>query len=208
MRSSVDHSRGSPRRCPPAAGLVFGTYVVRSERFARKVGNVATRSVTGAASKFHRDAPEHLTDTLLEWRNSAKLLIAERWWQMWLAHASVTAMNVAMLTAALRFAGADSGELTLAEILLSHALVQLVTLIPITNGNIGIAEIAYIAFLAACTTGFDAITGAVAAGVIVFGIFNWLLVIPVGFISTAVWWSRWKRKLGYDPFTILRERRR
>ena len=76
-------------------------------------------------------------------------------------------------------------------------------MIPITNGNIGIAEIAYILFLTAFTSGSDAITGAVAAGVIVFRIFNWLLVIPVGFISTALWRKRWKRKLGYDPFTIL-----
>jgi len=185
------------------AGILFGVFVIRSERFARRVGDVVTRLVVWAADKLRRDTPEDFTETLLDWRDTARTLIVERWWQLWMAHASTTLMNVAMLAAALRFAGADSSELTLAEIFLSYAMVQLVTLIPITNGNIGIAEIAYILFLTAFTSGSDAITGAVAAGVIVFRIFNWLLVIPVGFISTALWRKRWKRKLGYDPFTIL-----
>lgn len=86
---------------------------------------------------------------------------------------------------------------------LADALVQLVTIIPITNGNIGIAEIAYIAFLAAFTSGGDSITGAIAAGVITFRLYIWLLVIPIGFVTTTVWRSRWRKRLGYDPFTIL-----
>ena len=185
------------------AGFVFGRLVIRSEKFARKVGGVAERLVTWGATKVKRDPPENFVDKLLGWRDAAKDLISERWWQLWLAHASTTTMNVAMLVAALRFAGAGGDELTLAEIFLSYALVQLVTLIPITNGNIGIAEIAYIGFLVAFSSGSEAITGAIAAGVIVFRMFNWLLTIPVGFITTAVWRNKWKKKLDYDPFTVL-----
>jgi uncharacterized protein (TIRG00374 family) len=186
-----------------AAGFVFGTFIIRSQKFARKVGGVAERLVTWGAQKVKRDPPEDFVDKLLGWRDIAKDLISERWWQLWLAHASTTAMNVAMLVAALRFAGAGSDELTLAEIFLSYALVQLVTLIPITNGNIGIAEIAYIGFLVAFSSGSEAITGAIAAGVIVFRIYNWLLTILVGFTTTAIWRSKWKKKLDYDPFTVL-----
>jgi uncharacterized membrane protein YbhN (UPF0104 family) len=94
-------------------------------------------------------------------------------------------------------------ELTLAEIFLSYALVHLVTLIPITNGNIGIAEIAYIGFLVAFSSGSEAITGAIAAGVIVFRIYNWSLTIPVGFTTTAILAKQVEKKLDYDPFKVL-----
>ena len=186
-----------------AAGFIFGVMVIRSEAFARKVGSLLERLVNWAAAKMKRDAPDDVIGTLIEWRDAAKNLIRERWWQLWLAHFTTTVLNILMLTAALRFAGVGSENLTQAEIFLSYALVQLVTLIPITNGNIGIAEIAYIVFLDAFASGGDAVTGAIAAGVIVFRIYNWLLVIPVGFTATAVWRSKWRKRLGFDPFTIL-----
>lgn len=186
-----------------AAGFVCGIFIIRSEQFARKIGGIADRLVTWGAVKVKRQPPEDFVDKLLGWRDVAKDLISERWWQLWLAHAATTTMNITMLTCALRFAGAGSDELTLAEIFLSYALVGLVTLIPITNGNIGIAEIAYIGFLVAFSSGSEAITGAIAAGVIVFRIFNWLLTIPVGFAATAIWRAKWKKKLDYDPFTVL-----
>jgi uncharacterized protein (TIRG00374 family) len=189
------------------AGFVFGVMIIRSETFARKVGGWIERVVNWAAAKFKRDAPDDVVGTLIEWRDSAKDLIRARWWQMWLAHFTTTVINVTMLATALRFAGAESENLSLAEIFLSYALVQLVTLIPITNGNIGIAEIAYILFLDAFASGGDAVTGAIAAGVIIFRIYNWLLVIPAGFAATAVWRSKWKKRLGFDPFTILLKQR-
>ncbi|MFW2332422.1 lysylphosphatidylglycerol synthase transmembrane domain-containing protein [Ilumatobacter sp.] len=185
------------------AGIVFGVMVIRSEPLARRVGDFLSRIVGWASRKLKRDAPVDLTDRLLGWRDDARDLIVERWWQLWLTHFSTTVLNVVMLLAAVRYAGAGSDELTLPEVFLAYALVQLVTIIPITNGNIGIAEIAYIAFLTAFTSGGETITGAIAAGVIVFRLYNWLLVIPVGFVTTAVWRSQWRKKLGYDPFTIL-----
>jgi hypothetical protein len=189
-----------------AVGLVFGVMVIRSESFARKVGAWVERLVGWAAAKLKRTPPNDVVETLLEWRDSAKDLIRARWWQLWLAHFTTTVLNIVMLTAALRFTGVESDNLTVAEIFLSYALVQLVTLIPITNGNIGIAEIAYILFLDYFATGGDAVTGSIAAGVIIFRIYNWLLVIPVGFAATAVWRSKWMKRLGFDPFTILMQK--
>lgn len=185
------------------AGIVFGALVVRSERIARGVGARITRVVEWGSRKLKRDAPDDFAEQLLAWRDDARDLIVDRWWQIWLAHFGTTVLNVVMLLAAVRFAGAGSDQLTLPEVFLAYALVQLVTIIPITNGNIGIAEIAYIYFLEALATGGSAITGAIAAGVIVFRLYNWLLVIPIGFISTAVWRSRWTKRLGYDAFTVL-----
>lgn len=185
------------------AGIVFGALVVRSERIARKVGALVTRIVEWASRKLKRDAPADFSERLLAWRDDARDLIVDRWWQIWLAHFATTVLNVTMLLAAVRYAGAGSDELTLPEIFLAYALVQLVTIIPITNGSIGIAEIAYIYFLEAFTTGGAEITGAIAAGVIVFRLYNWLLVIPVGFVSAAVWRSRWTKRLGYDAFAVL-----
>ncbi len=120
-----------------AAGFVFGVMVIRSEKFARKVGGWIERLVNWAATKFKRDAPDDVVGTLIERR------------------------------------------------------------------DIGIAEIAYVLFLDYFATGGDAVTGAIAAGVTIFRIFNWLLVVPVGFTATAVWRSTWKKRLGFDPFTIL-----
>jgi len=186
-----------------AAGVVFGVMVIRSEAFALRVGGWVERVVNWVAAKLKRDAPDDMVGKLIGWRDAAKDLIRERWWQLWLAHFATTVVDVVLLTAALRFAGVSTENLSLAEIFLSYALVQLVTLIPITNGNIGIAEIAYILFLDAFASGGDAVTGAIAAGVIIFRIYNWLLVIPVGFTATAIWRNIWKKRLGFDPFTIL-----
>jgi hypothetical protein len=42
-----------------------------------------------------------------------------------------------------------------------------------------------------------------ARGVRVPIIVSNLLTIPVGFVTTAIWRSKWKKKLDYDPFTVL-----
>jgi len=56
---------------------------------------------------------------------------------------------------------------------------------------------------AAFTAGSAAITGAIAVGVVLLRLGDRLLVIPVGFVTTAVWCSRRRERSGDDAFTVL-----
>lgn len=98
------------------------------------------------------------------------------------------AVVFAALLVALRAAGLGEDVLPWWDVLFAHALVIILTSVPITPGSIGIAELAYTGILTAVAG--DGVAAQVAAGVILFRLATWLLPIPVGWISALVWKSR------------------
>jgi uncharacterized membrane protein YbhN (UPF0104 family) len=71
------------------------------------------------------------------------------------------------------------------QVFVAYALVEGLTVVPITAGNAGVSEVAMVSLLTA-SAGAAAINE-VTAAVILFRLLTWLLIIPVGLGALAVW---------------------
>jgi uncharacterized membrane protein YbhN (UPF0104 family) len=65
------------------------------------------------------------------------------------------------------------------------ALVQGLTVFPITAGDAGVSEIAYIGMLTAAAG--SEFVNQISAAVLIFRILTWLLIIPVGLGTLGLW---------------------
>ena len=95
-----------------------------------------------------------------------------------------------ILLVSVRVVGIGSDELDWVAIFAAFAMVQLLTSVPITPSGLGVAEAAYVTLLAAgAASGFiDEVT----AAAIIYRVFSWLIVIPLGGVA----WLWWSRRLG------------
>ena len=80
------------------------------------------------------------------------------------------------------------------SIFAAFALVQVLTSIPITPSGLGVAEAAYIALLTAASS--SALGEEIAAAAIVYRLFGWIVVIPLGGLAWAWWSSRLENAIG------------
>ncbi len=174
---------------------------MRSESFARRLAGLVGRVVRAGARLARSEAPVDVEERILGLRGDAGDHVRLRWWRMWGSPLLTSLVLTATLTLSLRFAGVDAHQLSVSRVLLAVALVGLITLIPITGGNVGIAELAYTALLVWLAT--DAESSDIVAGVLVFRLFTWLLMIPVGYAALFAWRRRWKARSGTDPIESL-----
>ena len=86
----------------------------------------------------------------------------------------------------------DADVLAWYRVLLAQGVVILVTTIPLTPGNVGIAEIGYTGVLVAIAGRNEA--DAIAAGVVLSRIVTWLMTDPIGWITAL----RWQSNVGKD----------
>ncbi len=164
-----------------AAALSSGRTTSALGRFLDPVWRAAMRLL-------RRDAEGELADHLVNARDEAVGVLADRWpiatWGTVLAAGT----RVALLVMCLRFTGVPEDAIGWAGIFVAYAFVQGITAIPIMPGNAGVTELAYISMI-------TSVTGAtwvnqVTAGVILFRVLTWILVIVAGFIALAGWrWS-------------------
>jgi uncharacterized membrane protein YbhN (UPF0104 family) len=90
-----------------------------------------------------------------------------------------------LLLMALRFTGVPESELRWPEVFVVYALVQGLTIVPLTAGDAGVSEVALIGLLTAAT-GSEQVN-AVTAAVILFRALTWLVLIPIGLVALGIW---------------------
>lgn len=167
------------------AGLVLVALVLGSERRTGAAGRLLDPIWGATAKLLRRDDPDQLADRLVATRSRALGILRGRWpmatWGTLLA--AVT--NFSLLVMALRFVGIPAEQLGWPQMFVVFALVQGLTVVPLTAGNAGVSEVAYIALLtAAAGQGF---VNEVAAGVILYRLLTWVVIIPVGLGALTVW---------------------
>jgi uncharacterized membrane protein YbhN (UPF0104 family) len=126
-------------------------------------------------------------------RGSASLIrtaLGAGWPRMLVGSAAYIASQVLLLDLSLRTVGLRPA---LAVVLVAAALERLGTLLPITPGGAGVAEIGVIAWLVA--TGLD--PAAVVAGVVLYRVFLIVMEIPVGGALLGGW--AWRERLRAVP---------
>ena len=107
----------------------------------------------------------------------------------WVAATATTFMTYitkcCLLVLCLRFVGIPEDALGWAAIVAVFSLVQGITMLPITPGSVGVAEVALVGMLAPIA-GQDYVNE-VAAGVLLYRLATWLLIIPTGLGALGVW---------------------
>jgi len=122
-------------------------------------------------------------------------LLLHNWPRLLPGSIGYVAAQVALLFVSLRSVGLEA---SLATVLVAAAIERLGTIVPITPGGTGVAEIGTIAWLV--TSGLDPV--AVVAGVLLYRIFVIAMEIPVGGILLGSWaWLQWgshRRRLAHE----------
>lgn len=165
--------------------------LMRSEATARRLGKWAGTAAHSIARRFRIHTPDSLADDLerraVEFRRHTGRVMRNR---SPLAIPAALAQQAALffiLLASLRVVGVTPLQADWVTVFAAFALVQVITVIPITPGGLGVAEAAYVAIL-----GVGAPAGMVnqvVAATLIYRIFAWLIILPFGAVSWA-WWTR------------------
>jgi uncharacterized protein (TIRG00374 family) len=127
-----------------------------------------------------RPRPGRIAEGLVRVRRSTIDLVRRRWLRLTLGVIAYMALQAILLGACLAAVGVNVGPvLTVAAFALSRVLTTIV----ITPGGFGISETGTAAMLVAL--GVD--PAAAAAGILLFGLFTFVLEIPLGGLTWAYW---------------------
>lgn len=164
--------------------VVFG-FVFGSERRTERVGTLLAPLWRMVMRLLRKPEPRDLPAQMIAARSRSSQVLRERWviasWGTFLTAAT----RYALLLMALRFTGTGEDVLSWGQVFVVFALVQGLTVIPITAGDAGVSEIAYIGLLTAAA-GSDFVNQ-ITAAVLIFRVLTWLLLIPVGLSTLAAW---------------------
>jgi uncharacterized protein (TIRG00374 family) len=176
------------------AAVFIGAFIVialmlRSERVARRIGYRAGASARRLAGPFNIKAPDDLAQQVsrgfVDLRNTVGVLLQQRWYLGFSAAFLAQMLLFGILLTSLRGVGITSEQLHWVEIFAAFTLVQVITIIPIMPGGLGIAEASYVSLL---VVGSDrALADTITAGTLVYRMFSWLLIVPFGGIAYLLW---------------------
>jgi uncharacterized membrane protein YbhN (UPF0104 family) len=173
-----------------AVALAVLALTLRSERFARGIGNASGRVARVFLRRADRVAGTRAWgDSAVEFRGRVTGLFRTRGWMLAAAEVVSQLSVYLVLLASVRFTGTPDSVVSWAEVLAVFAFVRLATAMPIIPGNIGLAELGYIGGLVLA----GGSRPASVAAVLVFRFLTFFAQIPVGGVTYVIW----QRKTGW-----------
>ena len=169
-----------------AAAFVFGS-AKRTEQAGGLLGPIWATVMR----LLRKPEPPDLAAQMLGARTRAVHTLRERWLVASWATVLTAASKFALLLMTLRFTGMTEAQLSWTEIFVVFALVQGLTVIPISAGDAGVSEIAYIGLLTAAAG--SEYVNQISAAVLIFRVLTWLLIIPVGLATLGFWKMQLRR---------------
>ncbi|MDX2379551.1 MAG: lysylphosphatidylglycerol synthase transmembrane domain-containing protein [Acidimicrobiia bacterium] len=169
-----------------AVAIVLSAVVLGSDKRTLWAGRKLDRVWRRAMRLARKDPPEEALDVILErGRSTAFDYLSDKWLPTTGATLLTIGAKCSLLIMSLRFVGIPEDVLGWAAIFAVFALVAGITIIPITPGSAGVAEIALVGMLAPIA-GSDYVNE-VAAGVLLYRLLTWILVIFAGLLALGVW---------------------
>ncbi|MFI5693751.1 YbhN family protein [Kribbella sp. NPDC051586] len=168
--------------------VAAGIWILADERAAVVVGGLLDKAV----STFRRT---HLEERLPALRRLILRLVRTGWQPMTVGMLAYLALQLALLWLCFQTLHVPLGVPVLFTAL---AVERLLTLVPITPGSAGVVEVGTTAALVAL--GGD--PAGVAAGMLLFRGFTYLMEIPVGGVMLAIW-SWLGRRTGPEPLEAV-----
>jgi putative heme transporter len=167
-----------------AAATVLLATLVRSEDLALRIGRWLDTTATRVWTLFRKTPPAGIVEGMLELGERSKALLTRRGLPAFAAAVVGRLAWFVVLEVALWSVGVGPDALPPATVLAAMAVVGMVSLLPITPGAVGVAEVAYIGILSSVAgPGFG---GQLTAAVSLFRIAQWLAPIPIGWVLLIV----------------------
>jgi uncharacterized protein (TIRG00374 family) len=169
-----------------AVMVVIGAFTLGSANRTEAAGRRLDGAVRSVLRRFKKAEPEDNVGTILADRRAEAFdYLSDKWTKATAATVATIATKFALLVLTLRFVGIPEDELSWIAIFAVYGLVAGLTAIPITPGSAGVAEIGYVGLLTAAAG--NEWVNQITAGVLLFRLMTWLLLIPVGFGALGVW---------------------
>ncbi|MGY1679951.1 lysylphosphatidylglycerol synthase transmembrane domain-containing protein [Geodermatophilus sp. SYSU D01176] len=164
--------------------------VLSHGRAAAVLAAAAERAAGRAARAVRRRPPSGWVARTDRFRSDSLDLVRHRWLHLTAAAVGSHAALFLVLLTCLRAVGGPGTDVPWVVVLAVFSLTRLVTLVPITPGALGVAELSYVAGLTA--VGVD--PAAAAGTVLLFRFLTWFLPIPTGVVT----WLLWRHGVGHD----------
>lgn len=160
--------------------LTVGATVLLSPRLTVVLGGAVERLVNGVLAALRLRRRIAVTEHLLAIRRECADLVASGWLRMSLGMAAYVSLQGLLLWCCMHLSGAG---VTVPDVLAGFAVERLLTVLPLTPGGLGVADLGLAGVLLAL--GGDP-TG-VAAGVVLYRMFVFAAEIPVGGGTLGLW---------------------
>jgi len=171
--------------------IALAVVVLGSEDRTRWAGTKLDPVMRGLFRLLRKTPPERdLGSIVVEQRDASFNHLRGKWLPTTAATVLTIAAKCSLLIMALRFVGIPEDALGWSAIFAVFALVAGLTIIPITPGSAGVSEIALVGMLAPIAG--EAYVNQVAAGVLIYRLLTWILLIPVGLVALGGW--RWQQR--------------
>ncbi len=166
--------------------LLGATLVLGSERRTAAAGRAIDRVWRPILRLLRRRPPDRpLADRLVVQRAESLELMNGIWQRSLATILLVTATRVALFVMCIRFVGVPGSAASWVSIFCVWAIVRGLTVIPIMPGGVGVSEFAYVAMLTAIAG--SRYVNEITAGVLIYRILTWLLIIPAGGVALGLW---------------------
>jgi uncharacterized protein (TIRG00374 family) len=160
---------------------------------AARLAAAAERLVGRLARVVHRAGPSGWPQRVERFRAESLAAVRHRWPHLTAAALASHLALFLLFLVCLRVVDGSGAGVGWLPVLAVFSFTRLVTMVPITPGALGVAELSYVAGL----TAVGVAGSAAAAAVLVFRFLTWFLPIPAG----AVAWLLWRRSAPAAPST-------
>lgn len=167
-----------------AAAVVLFGLVLRSERFAVRLGRIGDRLIAPVLRRFHKPPFDAVT-WMRTFRTDLVGLVHDRWMRLTVTMTISQLTACLVLFAAVRSMGIGAEYVPASLVVVAYAAQALVSLMSPTPGGMGVSEAALLAVL-----GLEVppeLQQNLVAAVILFRYAVWLLPIPLGAGSYLYW---------------------
>jgi uncharacterized protein (TIRG00374 family) len=170
-----------------AAAIAVLVLVSTSERFARALGRISGRFVSGLRRLWRKGPVGGWDEGLARFQRGSAVLIRERWHLLTLATLVSHLSIFWVLLACLRDLGVGPEVISWPEALGAFAVVRLATAVPITPGGLGLVEVGLTAALVLIAGEAAAAESAVVAAVLLFRALTFLFQVMLGLVCYLAW---------------------
>jgi uncharacterized membrane protein YbhN (UPF0104 family) len=176
-----------------AVFLIVAVVVLGSPNRTAAAGRAIERVWRPTLRLLRRRPPDRsLADRMVIQRAESLALLQGIWIRSLAAIVFVTVTRVALFVMCIRFVGVPESALSWVAVFCVWAIVRGLTVIPLMPGGAGVSELAYVAMLTPIAG--TQYVNQVTAGVLVYRLLTWLLMIPAGGVALALWQTGLRRR--------------
>ncbi|MDP2014593.1 MAG: YbhN family protein, partial [Actinomycetota bacterium] len=174
------------------AAVILGL-ILRSEKFAKKLGAWTNAALRVVRKVIKRMKPPDMTSELPRFRTQMVQSLRTCWLRLSLAMIASQLTTIFVLGVACRMQGLDQSTISWWTITLAYSCVVLASLLIPTPGGLGVAEVVLVAVIGYGLPDSD--QTAVLAAVLLYRLATFLVPIPIGLVTYLYWRrsTKWRR---------------